>query len=166
MLSTLVEPAWMVGVARGMIPWFGALKLLLSGDAGMVPAQSWEWLAITLIATFLAAMGVHYALRAEGIEDERRKEDEREEEDVEEGRPPRRWRGLIPWRRTRSEDLEDEDDQDGGPSRRYGRPRPRGRNESRETPPPNHRSGRPRPHVGRSKVPPRRRRPLDSDEDL
>ncbi len=158
-LSSLVEPGWIVGVARGMIPWFGAIKLLLGGNAGMVPTQSWEWLGITIISVFLAAMGAHFALRAEGIEDERRKEDEQEEgsDDEDEG-PRRRWRGLVPWARARED--EDDAEDDGETPRSIGRPVPRegkGRGKSDRTVP---RGGRPRPHVGRTKhrPPPRNHR--------
>ncbi|HEV2519624.1 MAG TPA: S26 family signal peptidase [Thermoplasmata archaeon] len=162
--STLVEPGWVVGVARGMIPWFGALKLLLSGDAGMVPAQSWEWLAITLIGTLLAAMGIHYALRAEGIEDERRKADEEEEEDEreEEGRPPRRWRTLVPWRRSRDDDDADEEEE-ARPRPRRGRAPPvevRRSGTDRRA----HRGGRPRPSVGRRRA--RRHQPPSRSDEL
>ena len=30
--STLVRPAWVIGVARGMIPWVGAVRLLITGN--------------------------------------------------------------------------------------------------------------------------------------
>ncbi len=62
-LSTLVEPAWVIGVARGMIPWFGALKLLLDGNAGKVPDASWEFLGLTVAGVIFAAAGVHLLLR-------------------------------------------------------------------------------------------------------
>jgi signal peptidase I len=160
-LTTLVEPGWIVGVARGMIPWFGAIKLLLGGDAGMVPSQSWEWLGITVIGVFLAAMGVHFALRAEGVEDERRKEDE-EEEDEEGGGRPRRWRALVPWARSREDDDDDEGSEEGG--RSTGRPVPREAKGARRSDRPAPRGGRPRPHVGRTRHrPPARSRRKDED---
>ncbi|MCI4357978.1 MAG: S26 family signal peptidase [Thermoplasmata archaeon] len=164
-LSLLVQSDWVVGVARGMIPWFGSLKLLLSGDAGMVPTQSWEWLAITVIGTLLAAMGIHYALRAEGIEDDRRKEDEREDDDEEGSRPGRRWHSLVPWRRSREDDLDDDDEEEAGHRpRSSGRPRPEGRRERGHDTHVAHRGGRPRPRVGRSRDRPRHRhRPPDDD---
>lgn len=46
----LVYPSWVEGVARGMIPWFGAIKLWLSGDAYFVPSQTWEYLGLTIFA--------------------------------------------------------------------------------------------------------------------
>lgn len=53
--SCLVKPEWVVGVARGMIPWFGALKLWIEGQSCIsptqcVPSQSWAYLALTIIA--------------------------------------------------------------------------------------------------------------------
>jgi signal peptidase I len=94
-LSSLVEPAWVVGVARGMVPWVGAVKLLLSGDATQVPPQSWQFLGLSIVALFLLGAGIHYALRAEGVEDERRKA--LEEEAAAEPEPPSRWKGLRGW---------------------------------------------------------------------
>ncbi|MCI4335216.1 MAG: S26 family signal peptidase [Thermoplasmata archaeon] len=72
-LTSLVEPGWVLGVARGMIPWFGSLKLLLQGDASMVPSQSWQWLGLTLAGIVLAGLGVHLAV----ARIERRREAER-----------------------------------------------------------------------------------------
>jgi signal peptidase I len=40
-ISSLVEPGWVVGVACGLIPWFGALQLSVFGDAGDVSNASW-----------------------------------------------------------------------------------------------------------------------------
>lgn len=140
-LSTLVETGWIVGVARGMIPWFGAVKLLLEGNAGEVPIQSWEFLGITVVSLILLAFGIHYALRAEGIEDERRKrpeeDDEYEGEDDEPppGRGRRFLRAIRPWGHG-----EEEEDVDAPPARSH-RP-PRGKTgESRR--------GRPKPRVRR-----------------
>jgi signal peptidase I len=164
--STLVEPGWIIGVARGMIPWFGALKLALEGNAGEVPAQSWQFLGLTVAGAILLAFGIHYALRAEGIEDPRRKAEEerdREEaeddEDEEDDERPRRSRflgALRPWRVA-----DDEEDDEAPPPRRSRRVKPK------PTPPPSRR-GRPRPRVRRSeKTKAAVRRPHDEeDEDL
>jgi signal peptidase I len=62
-LSSLVEPAWVIGVARGLIPWFGAVKLLFDGNAGKVPAASWEFLGLTIAGVIFAAAGVHLLAR-------------------------------------------------------------------------------------------------------
>jgi signal peptidase I len=72
-LTSLVEPGWVLGVARGMIPWFGALKLLLQGDSSMVPSQSWEWLGLSIAGIVLAGLGLHLAIQRI----ERRREAER-----------------------------------------------------------------------------------------
>ena len=62
-LSSLVEPSWVIGVARGMIPWFGAVKLLLDGHANYVPTASWEFLGLTVAGVIFAAAGLHFLLR-------------------------------------------------------------------------------------------------------
>jgi signal peptidase I len=113
--STLVEPGWIVGVARGMLPWFGAVKLLLDGNAGEVPPQSWQYMGLTIVGMIGIAFAIHYALRKEGIEDERRKEQEDEEAAARAAEPApeggggaRRFlRALRPWKRS-SDDEETE----------------------------------------------------------
>ncbi len=157
-LSELVEPGWVIGVARGMVPWFGAIKLWLEGNSGMVPSQSWEWMGLTIAALILLAFGIHYALRAEGIEDPRRRAEEEEEEldaeEPEEERPRRGsrfLRALQPWRR--SEDEEDEIDRAPPKSRASG---PGSRSSSRR--------GRPPPRVKRAEKP--KRSNSRDDDDL
>jgi len=153
-LSQLVEPGWVVGVARGMIPWVGAVKLLLEGNAGSVPIQSWQFLGLTIVGLILLAFGVHYALRAEGIEDERRKEEEAEEAEEEAQRPPSRARRFLhsirPWGREDADDGEDESP----------RPSPKRAPQSRTG---DHRRGRPAPRVRRD--PKSKRRDTSDDED-
>jgi signal peptidase len=146
-ISSLVEPGWVIGVARGMIPWFGAVKLLLDGQASMVPPQSWEFLGLTIVGVILAAFGIHYALRAEGIETPLRKEEEEEEraaeeedEDEEEDRARRWLRALRPWHR--EEEEEDEEEEEVTPRRRT--------KSSSKSAPARGRRGRPRPQVRRS----------------
>ncbi len=162
-LSTLVEPGWVIGVARGMIPWFGALKLLLTGNSQMVPSQSWQFMGLTIAGAILLAFGIHYALRAEGIEtplrkeedEERRKEREEresreaEEEDEEEeavdeepdSSRSHRWvLALRPWHR---------DEQEAGTASVTPRPRERSRS-ARSRRPDVPRRGRPRPRVRRT----------------
>jgi signal peptidase I len=155
--SSLVEPGWIIGVARGMLPWFGALKLALEGNAGMVPPQSWQFLGLTIAGLILLAFGIHYALRAEGVEDPRRKSEEEEAEvdDVEDDEAPparTRWflRGLRPWKRDSDDDSDPPDDA----RTRRSRAQPSGR--------PPHR-GRPAPRVRRSKR--AKSRSDDSDDD-
>ncbi len=154
-ISSLVEPGWIIGAARGMIPWFGSLKLLLDGNAGLVPAESWELMGLTIVGVILGAFGIHYALRREGIETPLRREEEEEEREEEEAEPtespPRRW--PFHWRRKRPEDEEEEDEEATAPRRRSRRP-------------PSHtstRRGRPVPHVRRAEKP-KKRHPSDDDE--
>ncbi len=45
-----VATSWVEGVARGMIPWFGAIKLWLSGNPQYVPPETWDYLAATILA--------------------------------------------------------------------------------------------------------------------
>jgi signal peptidase I len=111
-ISYLVMPSWVIGVARGMIPWFGALKLALDGNSALVPAASWELMGLTVAAVILAAAGIHWVLRREGIESPLRRRAERaqraREEEVEEEEPRPRterggWPGLRPWREARDD---------------------------------------------------------------
>ncbi len=153
--SSLVEPGWIIGVARGMVPWFGAFKLLLDGNAGMVPPQSWEFAGLTIAGIILVAFGLHYALRAEGIESPIRKREEEEEaeeeEDDREGEPEgggsrgrRILRSLTPWRHP-----DETDDEEAPPHSRSTADRSAAA-----------RRGRPRPQVRRTKG-----RPTDDDAD-
>lgn len=113
-LSQLVTSAWIVGVARGLVPWFGGLRLLLTGGAAAVPSQSWELMALTVVAVVLAGFALHYAWksfrppdrRRVAVEERRREEEEADEteEDEEPGAPRRRWFH----RRARGEDEPEE----------------------------------------------------------
>ncbi len=159
-LTSLVQPDWIVGVARGMLPWFGSLKLLLDGNAGEVPSQSWQFMGLTVVGVVLVAVGIHYFLRAEGIEDERRKAEETEEREKAREGPPSasgRWHWPHPLR-----DWSDEDEEEEEPPRRS----------RRHTPAPAKRSswfggGRPKPTVGRGRHHRARARDdEDDDEDL
>jgi len=163
-LSDLVQPGWIVGAARGMVPWFGSVKLLLQGNAQEVPSQSWEFLGLTLVGLVLAAMGLHYVLRAEGVEDPRRKledeeeaEEEGEEDDDEDAETPsdrHRWLHPIRTWRERGDEEEEEPSSEthaGSASSRRHDAAPR---------------GRPRPSVGRrAAARARRKRPRRDDPD-
>jgi signal peptidase I len=145
-ISELVEPAWVIGVARGMIPWFGALKLLLEGNTAEVPSQSWQFLGLTVAGVILLAFGIHYALRAEGIETPLRREEEEEEKEAddeatdEESGRARHWlRSLRPWHR--SEEDEDEEEETSARAPRAA---------AAKSPPDSRRRGRPRPRIHRS----------------
>ncbi len=120
LLSTLVEPGWVVGVARGLIPWFGALKLLLDGNSGKVPTASWEFLGLTIAGVILAAAGLHYLFRREGLESPlRRREEEEASEDGEEPPPktPRRRAAVRAWRDETEPDEEEEPEAEPAPTR-------------------------------------------------
>ena len=122
-----------------MVPWVGAVKLLLSGTASEVPPQSWQFLGLSIVALFAIGFGVHYALRAEGIEDGRRKA--LEEEEAAEPSRPSRLGGLRGWFSRSDADVET-DDADAEPT-----DEPISR---RKRPSPSHSAssgGRPRPSV-------------------
>ena len=171
-LSGLVAPSWVVGVARGMLPWVGSFKLLLDGDAQHVPPQSWEFLALTISALVLAGFGLHYLFRVEGIEDPRRLAEERAEqrgkaEEDEEGpdwkyRPKgSRWKGLREWLAAPTEEEEEEVPPKHAKSPAHGTSSPPStRAKSR---------GRPRPVIRKSKLLPHKRSaprpPKNRDDD-
>lgn len=157
-LSQLVEPGWVLGVARGMLPWFGAVKLALEGTTQYVPAQSWQFMGITVVGLIGLAVGIHYAVRAEGIEDPRRRELEEEDEEEEEEPPASRGRRLLRSLRPWAAADDDEEDEETPP------PRPPHPHPTKRSPVV--RRGRPHPRVRRPrKVRPLRRRPNDEDDD-
>ena len=151
--SEIVEPGWIVGVARGMVPWFGSLKLLLEGNAAEVPPQSWEFLALTIVGLIVAAFAVHYALRGTGYEGSVRREEERQRDRrrEDEGERPRRVTKFIlslnPFHR--GDEEEEEDEADASRSQR---------------PPRSSRHGRPRPDIRRAH--PKKPRHPDDEEEL
>ncbi|MCI4373184.1 MAG: hypothetical protein L3K02_06030, partial [Thermoplasmata archaeon] len=165
-LSSLVEPGWVIGVARGMIPWVGALKLWLEGSptTGEVPPQSWQFLGLSFAGVILLAFGLHYALRVEGVEDPRRKAEEEaaaedEEPEAEEGSASRArsfLRSLRPWPGAKEDAEEEEEDE---PVRSGRRPSPK----PSAVPRNQNRRGRPKPKVRRGAKP---KRHDDEDEQL
>ncbi|MGC8913082.1 MAG: hypothetical protein ACP5JR_05065 [Thermoplasmata archaeon] len=59
----LVQPVkfeWIVGVARGELPWFGALKLIFTGNAQAVPGNSWLFLEISIALIIVIPFLVDY----------------------------------------------------------------------------------------------------------
>lgn len=155
-LSQLVPAAWTIGVARGMIPWFGGLRLLLGGNAGDVPAQSWELMALTVVAIILAGFGLHYAWKS--------------------FRPPNRRRAAQEARREAEEEAEEreaERDEKESPRRHWFHRRARGDDEEDDTTAKRSsrsssrdQSGRPPPSVRRGKdstSPPARQKPSDDE---
>lgn len=138
-ISEIVEPGWAIGVARGMIPWVGAVKLLIDGDAGLVPAQSWQFLGITIAALIGLAFALHYATRYVRPMDPRRaaeaerKEEEAEEEAESEDHGKRFWSRLSFHRADDDEDIDAP-----APKRKKkggGRPKPTVRRGTKSKPP-------------------------------
>jgi len=157
-ISALVEPGWIIGVARGMLPWFGSVKLLLDGQAGEVPPQSWQFLGLTIVGAILVAFGIHYALRREGIETPLRREEEEEaraeSESSAEATGRRHWFARA---RRRSADEEEDEAEEAPPRPKRSRPAPHA---------PPARRGRPSPQVRRSAKPAKKTEPSDRDEEL
>jgi signal peptidase I len=82
----IVDPSWVEGVARGMIPWFGAIKLWLSGDPQNVPPQTWEYLALTILAIVLLPTVLPRVIRS--VREGRRKGQGQDGADGEDGELP------------------------------------------------------------------------------
>jgi signal peptidase len=149
-ISHLVDPGWVLGVARGMIPWFGAVKLLLEGSSNSVPSQSWEGMGLTIAGALLAALGVHLLLR--------RRSGEEEPSDEPLGR---RLRGFFLGPEGAEGAEEDGDERERSPPRKV-RPIPK----AKLLPKHGHAGGRPRPKVRRGSHPERHEgsRPPEPDE--
>ncbi len=101
-----VEEEWVIGKARGMLPWFGTLKLAYMGRTEDVPSNSWTNLvismAVILTLPFLLEIGswaYHNYKDEEKDEEEKQKDKEQvvfevggpdesnsEKEDIDEGK--------------------------------------------------------------------------------
>lgn len=75
-ISQLVAPSWVIGAARGLLPWFGALKLFLDGNSQLVPGASWAYMGLSLAGIVVAAAAVHFVLRRLGVRSETRRREE------------------------------------------------------------------------------------------
>lgn len=66
----LVRHSWVVGIARGEVPWLGLLKLVLDGTYGWgddrVPANSWTSLAVLLVVLLGGPLAVDVVLVLRG----------------------------------------------------------------------------------------------------
>jgi signal peptidase len=62
-ISCIVQPGWVLGVARGMVPWFGALKLWLDGNTWYVPSQTWDYLALCIVLIITLPFVVPWGIR-------------------------------------------------------------------------------------------------------
>jgi signal peptidase len=99
-----ITPDWVVGKARGELPWFGLIKLYFQDNTitERAPANSWTMLWITLILIFAIPISIDIILiilerRKEkmGVKDEEEESKEEVEdkeplppEDIEEEKPP------------------------------------------------------------------------------
>ncbi|MFZ0699189.1 MAG: hypothetical protein WAN74_03240 [Thermoplasmata archaeon] len=139
-ISQIVEPGWVIGVARGMLPWVGSVKLLIDGNAGSVAPQSWQYLGITIAVLVGAAFALHYARRYVRPMDPRRAaeqeaRDDAAEEEESEDRKKHFWSRLS-FRHPPQDAEEDIDGAAIGRKRKGGgRPTPTVRRPPRTQPP-------------------------------
>jgi signal peptidase len=94
-ISCLVASSWVLGVARGMIPWFGALKLWISGQTmcytgpqgtpigQCVPQQSWDYLSLCIVLIIVLPLVVPWTYRhlRKAYRNRRREESSTDEKD-------------------------------------------------------------------------------------
>jgi len=57
-----VQFDWVIGVARGELPWFGGLKLWVSGNTQGVPENSWYYLVASIITIVLVPIILDFAV--------------------------------------------------------------------------------------------------------
>jgi signal peptidase len=60
-----VEPVkfeWIIGVARGELPWFGALKLWFSGKTEYVPENTWYYLVASITVIIIIPIILDYII--------------------------------------------------------------------------------------------------------
>jgi signal peptidase len=100
-----VKQEWIIGVARGELPWFGLIKLTLNPEPGAccdgwgdpsAPANSWSSLMISLILIVTIPFILDFAI---GFIMKRRKkkkseEEEKEEDDERPGKPGENAEGM------------------------------------------------------------------------
>jgi signal peptidase len=73
-----VQFDWIIGVARGELPWFGGLKLWLSGNTGGVPENSWWYLGVSIVLLIFIPLILDFVI--ERIRKKRKKERENRKE--------------------------------------------------------------------------------------
>jgi signal peptidase len=74
---------WVVGVARGELPWFGALKLWIGGNTAGVPENSWWCLAGAITAIIIIPIILDYIIST--IRSNRRLQREQMKKDTDAG---------------------------------------------------------------------------------
>jgi signal peptidase len=89
-----VKPEWVVGVARGELPWFGLIKLYFQDNTitERAPSNSFTMLWVSLILIFAVPISIDiililYERRKEKLEGSKKDSDEEDEEDLEEPPP-------------------------------------------------------------------------------
>jgi signal peptidase len=111
-----VKVKWVVGKAKGELPWFGSLKLVLSKTrkAEDIPPSSWRGLIVTIILIivipFIIDMIMGYYAKKKKKEDKEAEEDIEEEGDKKKrkGRRKKKKKG----KKTRDENLGDEEEEE------------------------------------------------------
>ncbi len=86
-----VRSGWVIGVARGQLPWFGIMKLLYMGRTQEVPTNSWYNFGISITLLIVVPFTLEYLYSKWKKEESRDFESEDEESfesDFEERPPP------------------------------------------------------------------------------
>jgi len=91
-----VRPQWIIGKAKGELPWFGLMKLYVMGKVGSgpdkapAPKTSFYMLIVTIIGLIILAIALDFVISFVGKKiKERKKKDEDEEEGGKKGKGSR-----------------------------------------------------------------------------
>jgi signal peptidase len=113
-----IKVGWVVGKAKGELPWFGSLKLVLSNtrEAGDIPPSSWRGLIITIVLIivipFIIDMIMSFFSKKKKKEDKEAEKDIEEEDDKKQKKKRGRGRGKSKKRGKKAKDDEDLDDEE------------------------------------------------------
>ena len=75
--SEPIQVHWIVGKARGELPWFGAIKLYFTGDTKWIPSNTWTMLAIAIVLIIAIPVAIDMLI---AIYSKRKKADEEHQE--------------------------------------------------------------------------------------
>lgn len=75
-----IKEGWVLGKARGELPWFGILKLVYLGRTEYIPANSWTNLIISITAILLIPLVIELITRLYWPEKMEEEEGEKEED--------------------------------------------------------------------------------------
>ena len=63
-LSLPVEPEWIMGEAKGEIPWYGLINLMFRNSPDPIPFNSWVWFFVTLGLVLSFAFIIEFGFKA------------------------------------------------------------------------------------------------------